>query len=184
MTITRVLPEDAKELLAVYAPYVTDTAVSFEYEVPSVEEFRERIVTISAKYPYLKAVKDGEIVGYAYAHTFLPRPAYQYSVETTIYLRKDVKRQGIGRELYTALEASLRSMNIMNMNACIAVTDTEDERLTNDSFRFHEKMGFRLIGTFHKSGYKFGTWYDMIWMEKLLAPDCENPPEVLWGKWK
>ena len=170
MTILKVDPSDASELLNIYAPYVRDTAVSFEYEVPTEEEFKERIINISKRYPYLKAVDDnGEILGYAYATAFKTRKAYDWSVESTIYIRGDRRKSGIGRKLYTALEDALREMGILNMNACIAMPPIEDEHLTKDSFYFHEKLGFELVGTFHKSGYKFDTWYDMIWMEKMIG---------------
>ena len=168
MTIEKATIDDAEELLAIYAPYVRDTAVSFEYVVPSVEEFVDRILQISAKYPYIKAVEDGKIIGYAYANTFKGRKAYDWSVETTIYVRGDAKRNGIGRRLYGCLEQSLKKMGVLNMNACIAVPECEDSHLTKDSQLFHEKMGYRLVGKFSKCGFKFGTWIDMVWMEKLL----------------
>ena len=100
MNIEKVVLEDAKELLSIYAPYVKETAISFEYEVPTEEEFASRIQHISSKYPYIKAIEDGRILGYAYANTFKGRQAYDWSVETTIYLRQDAKRRGIGRMLY------------------------------------------------------------------------------------
>ena len=177
--------EDAEALLAIYAPYVEHTAVSFEYEVPTIEEFRSRVEHISAKYPYLKAVTpNGEILGYAYAAEFKWRKAYDYSVETTIYLREDVKRGGIGRALYAALEEGLRSMGILNMNACIALPKEESPRLTMDSIHFHEKLGFSLVGTFHDSGYKFDTWYDMIWMEKMLGAHTAKHAPVAFGAYR
>lgn len=111
---------DARELLDIYAYYVNETAVSFEYEVPSLDEFEARIRGISAKYPYIKAVDDeGIILGYAYAGCFKNRSAYDWSVETTVYVRKDMRRKGIGRMLYTELEKMLCNMGILNMNACI-----------------------------------------------------------------
>ena len=169
MTVEKVTIEDAEELLQIYAPYVKETAISFEYEVPSVEEFADRIRHISSRYPYIKVVEDGKILGYAYADGFKGRKAYDWSVETTIYVRQDCKRQGVGRKLYETLETSLKSMGVLNMNACIASTEQEDKHLTNDSYYFHKKMGFELVGTFHQSGYKFDRWYDMIWMEKLIG---------------
>ena len=183
MTIEKVTIDDAEELLAIYAPYVRDTAVSFEYVVPSVEEFADRILQISAKYPYIKAVEDGKIIGYAYANTFKGRKAYDWSVETTVYVRKDAKRNGTGRRLYECLEQSLRKMGVLNMNACIASTKTDDEFLTNDSMYFHTRMGFTEVGRFHNSGYKFDRWYDMIWMEKMIGPHDANPGEVHFGEW-
>ena len=183
MTIEKVTIDDAEELLAIYAPYVRDTAVSFEYVVPSVEEFADRILQISAKYPYIKAVEDGKIMGYAYANTFKGRKAYDWSVETTIYVRGDAKRNGIGRRLYECLEESLKKMGVLNMNACIASAKVDDEFLTNDSMYFHSRMGFTEVGRFHNSGYKFGRWYDMIWMEKMIGPHDANPGEVHFGEW-
>ena len=183
MTIEKATIDDAEELLAIYAPYVRDTAISFEYVVPSVEDFTDRILQISEKYPYIKAVEDGKIIGYAYANTFKGRKAYDWSVETTVYVRRDAKRNGIGRRLYECLEQSLKKMGVLNMNACIASTKTDDEFLTNDSMYFHSKMGFTEVGCFHNSGYKFGRWYDMIWMEKMIGPHDAHPGEVHFGEW-
>jgi phosphinothricin acetyltransferase len=173
---------DAEKLLEIYAYYVRETAVSFEYDVPTIGEFEKRIADITAKYPYIKAVnEDGAVVGYAYANTFKDRAAYDWSVETTVYVRHDLRRMSIGKLLYRALEERLKNMGILNMNACIAVTSREDGHLTNDSVYFHEKMGFRLVGTFHNSGYKFGTWYDMVWMEKLIGEHTAVQNPVLFG---
>ena len=164
------VPEDAGDLLSIYAPYVTDTAVSFETEVPSEEEFRGRIEHTLQRYPYLKAVsQDGRILGYAYAGVFKDRAAYDHCVETSIYVREGCHGQGIGRALYEALEEKLKASGIRNLYACIAYpTDEEDEYLTKDSALFHERMGYRLAGRFVQCGFKFGRWYDMIWMEKFL----------------
>ena len=177
--------EDAAGLLAVYAPYVEDTAVTFEYEVPSMEEFRQRISDISAKYPYIKAVgDDGSILGYAYAGTFNPRRAYDWSGETTVYVRRDDRHHGVGRALYEKLEELLRGMGILNMNACIASPKCEDPYLTDDSIRFHHRMGFTDVGLFHDSGYKFGHWYDMIWMEKMIGEHTDDQKAVSFGAYR
>ncbi len=184
MQIEKVTMEDAEELLEIYAPYVRDTAISFEYEIPSLEEFKERIHHISSKFPYIKAVEDGRILGYAYAGEFKGREAYNWSVETTIYLREDARGKGVGRVLYTALEESLKSMGILNMNACIAFPNQEDAHLGKDSYYFHKKMGFELVGTFHNSGYKFHTWYDMIWMEKMIGVHKSDQENVQYGEWE
>lgn len=186
MKIEKVTVADTEKLLEIYAPYVTDTAITFEYEVPSKEEFENRIRNISAKFPYIKAVDDdGKILGYAYASTFKGRSAYDWSVETTIYLRDGQKRNGYGSKLYLALEEALRNMGILNANACIAyLKDGEtDPHLSNDSFFFHKKLGYQLVGTFHDSGYKFGKWYDMIWMEKMLGDHTDSPAPVDFGNW-
>lgn len=160
--------EDARDLLAIYAPYVEDTAITYEYDVPSEEEFAQRIADTLRRYPYLVACDDGRIVGYAYAGTFKGRRAYDCSVETSIYIDRGCYGRGIGRLLYEALEARLMRQGITNMYACIAYTGHEDEYLTNDSVRFHERMGFELCGTFHRCAVKFGRVYDMVWMEKFI----------------
>ena len=183
MTIEKVTLQDAEVLLEIYAPYVHNTAISFEYEVPTVTEFRDRIRKISSKYPYLKAFQEGEVVGYAYANTFKGIQAYDWSVETTVYVKKDCKRMGIGRALYNQLEKSLKSMGILNMNACIAVPVCEDPYLSDDSFYFHSNLGFSIVGRFHNSGYKFDRWYDMIWMEKIIGNHEMEPFEVRFGQW-
>ncbi|MGN0214343.1 MAG: GNAT family N-acetyltransferase [Muribaculaceae bacterium] len=161
---------DAEDLLGIYAPYVLNTAVTFEYDVPSVDEFARRVAAISAKYPYLVAECGGTIVGYAYASVFKDRAAYQWSVETSIYLRPDVHRRGIGTKLYEALEQRLKEQGILNMNACISYpVAAADPYLTLQSVQFHERMGFARVAHFHKCGLKFGRWYDMVWMERLIG---------------
>ena len=169
---------DAEKLLEIYKPYVEKTAITFEYEVPSLEEFALRIDNTLKKYPYLVALKDGKIIGYAYASEFKGRAAYDWAVETSIYIAEDAKGMGTGKRLYECLEKSLAFQNILNMNACIACTDNEDENLTNGSIAFHEKMGFLTVGRFHAVGYKFGKWYDMIWMEKHIGDHNENSRTV------
>ncbi len=170
---------DARALLDIYTPYVTDTAITFEYEPPALEEFIMRMQIIQQKYPYLVAECDGEILGYAYAGTFKARAAYDWSVETTIYIKKDQKQKGIGKALYRVLEQILKAQGIVNMNACIAYTEQEDDYLTNDSKFFHEKTGYQLVAHFHKCGYKYNRWYDMIWMEKMLGEHLEYQPKVV-----
>ncbi|MDY4001203.1 N-acetyltransferase family protein [Streptococcus orisratti] len=167
--IREVALEDAADLLQIYAYYVEKTAITFEYEIPSLEEFQGRIQKISAFYPYLVAEDEGTILGYAYASSFHPRAAYAWSAEATVYLSNTARGAGIGRLLYEQLENRLKKMGVLNLNACIATTDHEDPYLTNGSQKFHEALGFRLVGKFHQSGYKFQTWYDMIWMEKMLG---------------
>ena len=161
--------EDAKDLLAIYRYYVEKMAITFEYEVPSLEEFQERMRSIMAFYPYLVAEEAGQILGYAYASSFHPRVAYAWSAEATVYLDKAARGKGVGRQIYCALEEYLIKMGILNLNACIASTETEDAYLTNGSEKFHRALGYQLVGKFHQSGYKFNHWYDMIWMEKMLG---------------
>lgn len=169
---------DAEKLLGIYAYYVENTAITFEYEVPSVDEFRRRICHTLSKYPYLVSEEDGLITGYAYAGVFKERRAYDWAVETTIYIARDARKTGFGKKLYIALENALALQNITNLNACIGVPVIEDEYLTNDSANFHKHMGYRSVGEFHKCGYKFGRWYNMVWMEKIIAEHPDIPPEI------
>lgn len=171
--------EDASRLLEIYRPYIEKTAVSFEYTVPSVEKFEERIVQVTKRYPWLAAEQNGEILGYAYASRFHERAAYDWAVETSVYVDADARKIGLGKTLYKMLERVLAEQNILNLNACIAYTEKEDEYLTNDSIRFHQCLGYREVGRFHQCGYKFGRWYDMIWMEKMIGEHTGNPLPVL-----
>lgn len=164
--------EDASSLLGIYAPYVTETAITFEYEVPTVAEFSRRITGTLSRYPYLVAESGETALGYAYAAPFKERAAYGWAVETTIYLRQDCRGAGLGRTLYLQLEELLRRQNILNANACIAYPNP-------DSIGFHERLGYRTVGHFTRCGYKLGRWYDMIWMEKLLADHPNTPKPVI-----
>ena len=176
--IRTVTPDDAERLLSIYEPYVLNTAITFEYEVPSLEEFRERISHTLEKYPYLCIEEDGKILGYAYAGSFKERAAYQWSVELSIYLDKDSHGQGLGRALYASLESELKKMGIVNLYACIAYPEKDDEYLTNNSVDFHSHLGFKKVGDFKKCASKFGRWYHMTWMEKIIGEHKENPCKV------
>lgn len=178
ITIRTATPADAPALLAIYAPYITDTAVSFEYDVPSVEEFANRIRGTLKKYPYLVAEVDGQIVGYCYVGILHGRQAYDWSVETSIYIDQNCKRMGIGRKLHDALEQALSAMGILNLYACIAFPIGKDPYLTEDSVHFHEHLGYTHTAHFHKCGYKFNRWYDIVWMEKTIGEHKEKQPEV------
>ncbi len=179
MQIRVATEEDAEELLQIYRPYVEETVITFEYEVPSAEEFRQRITHTLEKYPYLVAEKEGRIVGYAYASAFKERAAYDWAVETTIYLAKGSRKKGIGRNIYNALEDALRMQHILNLNACIGYPEVEDEYLTKNSADFHAHLGYRLVGEFKQCGYKFGRWYNMVWMEKMTGEHGEKPEPVI-----
>lgn len=168
-------PSDAEAILNIYAPYIKNTAITFEYEVPSVEEFQKRIIHTLKKYPYLLALKGGEIIGYAYAGPLHVRAAYAWSVETSIYVKKDYKGKGTGRTLYEALEYVLKKQNVINSNACIAYPEKEDQFLTRDSVKFHSRLGYQKVAEFHQCAYKFGTWYNMVWMEKFLSEHPRKP---------
>lgn len=197
-------PEDAEALLAIYSPYVEETAITFEYEVPGVEEFRARIAHTLATYPYIVAVEENKIIGYAYVGRLHERAAYDWTVETSIYVDRSARKQGLGRQLYERLEAILRAMNIISVNACIAYPGSmnataqdrmhedhregpadsgasigEDPYLNTNSPDFHAHLGYQLVGHFHACAYKFDRWYDMIWMEKWIAPHPAKPEAMI-----
>lgn len=271
-------PEDAEALRTIYAPYVEETAITFEYQVPSVEAFRARIAHTLATYPYIVAVEEQEanvgtgrvdgasascldraeanagtghvdgapassapasgagavtgthrtserIIGYAYVGRLHERAAYDWSVETSIYVDRCARKHGLGRQLYERLEAILRAMNIISVNACIAYPGTmnptvdaataadrlqnahigigdpntadrtrkdpregsadsgvdigEDPYLNTNSPDFHAHLGYQLVGHFHACAYKFDRWYDMIWMEKWIAPHPAKPEAMI-----
>lgn len=160
--------KDAPTLLEIYTPYVEQTAITFEYEVPTLEEFETRIRNTLSQYPYLVAEEASGILGYAYASPFKTRAAYAWSVETSIYVKSGIHKQGIGTALYQALERLLAQQHVCNLCACIAYPNPP-------SIAFHEKMGYRLIAHFTKSGFKQNAWYDMVWMEKELCPHTIPP---------
>lgn len=172
ITIRTAKLSDAGQLLKIYAPYVLDTAVTFEYHVPSLEEFTQRMQNTLTQYPYLVALINGQIIGYSYADSFKSRAAYHWSVETSIYVDMHCRGKGVGTKLYLALESLLKKQNICNLCACIAFPNP-------DSIAFHEVFGYKLCAHFHKSGYKNGIWHDMVWMEKTLCEHTEHPPDFI-----
>lgn len=169
---------DAKELVEIYDHYVKNTAVSFEYETPNLEEFQRRMKKTMESYPYLVVLKDGKIAGYAYAGPFVGRAAYRFGCELTIYLSRNCKNCGLGRKLYEALEQELKKMGFLYLYACIGLPEKEDEYLTDNSAQFHSHLGFREVGRFQYCGYKFQRWYHMIWMEKVVGERMEQQTTV------
>ena len=166
--------EDASRILEIYAYYVEHTAISFEYDVPTLAEFQTRMTNTMKRYPYLVVEKDGVIRGYTYAGPFVGRAAYGWSCELTIYLDHTALKCGLGRKLYEELEARLGRMGVLNLYACIGYPDMEDEYLNRNSAEFHAHLGFSTVGEFHKCGYKFGRWYNMIWMEKIIGQHLDS----------
>ena len=160
--------EDAERLVEIYSYYVLNTAVSFEYEVPGIEEFKERIRKIKAKYPYLVCIKDDKIIGYAYAGAYSTREAYSWTVTTSIYIDKDYRRCKAGSALYKALEEELKKQGIVNLLAGVAFIEEEDEYLSHDSCKFHIKEGYSQVAHMKSVGRKFGRWYDLLWYQKKL----------------
>ena len=165
--------EDAAELLKIYKPYVEKTAVTFEYEVPTIEEFAYRIEKTVAAFPYILAIKNDRIIGYAYAGRYRERAAYDWVVELSIYLDESERHRGTGTVLYKKLLSLLSLLNYQRAYACITSPNPK-------SIAFHEKCGFESIGIFPKSGYKFNQWYGIQWMDKSLqVDDTVNPIETI-----
>lgn len=172
MTLRFATPADAAALLEIYAPYVEHTSVSFETEAPSLGEFTRRIVEITSAFPYLVAEEDGQILGYAYAHPYHERSAFRYTVETSIYIRQDHLRSGLGTSLYGALLDLLSLQGVET--ACALIT------LPNDrSIAFHEKMGFLPGGSLPQVGYKFGNWYGLAYLYRRLKDANQVPGALL-----
>lgn len=169
--------EDAEALLNIYAYYVLHTAVTFEYEVPTIEEFRNRIKTTLQNYPYYVAITEGRIVGYIYAGRLGTRAAYAWSAITSIYIDRQFHGMGIGKKLYAELEKTLAKQHVVNVYARVADPIEEDEYLTHNSEHFHKAIGYEISGRWHKCGNKFGRWYNLIEMEKFIGEHI-CPPEV------
>ena len=166
-------PADASSLLAIYAPYVRDTFITFEYDVPTEENFAGRIEQTLRRYPYIVACgEDGAILGYAYLGAFHAREAYDWAAETSIYVDEAARGRHVGALLHDALEEAARICGLTNLEACIAYPDQ------GGSVGFHERMGYRMVGRFEECGYKLGAWRDMLWMEKHIAPHAETPAPV------
>ena len=168
LTIRTASVSDAPALLSIYAPYVEKTAVTFADTVPSPEEFQTRIAHTLDRYPYLVAERNREIIGYAYASAFKERAAYDWAVETSVYVSENARGTGAGTTLYKALEQALEKQNVLNVNACISYPNP-------GSISFHEKLGYKTVGHFTRCGYKLDQWWDMIWMEKMLGEHPASP---------
>ena len=168
MHLRFVTPADAPALRDIYAPYVLHTPLTFEAALPSAEEVCRRITATLEAYPYLAAVENGEIVGYAYAGRVRSREAYDWSVELSVYVREDCRGRGFGRRLYGCL---LELLTLQNVHMAYGVVALPNEA----SHGLHMAMGFRLLARFPEMGYKMGAWRDIGWYEKALAP-AQVPP--------
>jgi phosphinothricin acetyltransferase len=162
---------DAKAIQAIYQPYVTETAITFEVDVPTVLEFERRITKTLARYPYLVAEVDGKVLGYAYASTYYARAVYDWTVELSIYISKEARGQGIGSALYDALEEELKARGYLRFLACIALPNVA-------SIAMHEKRGYVQVAHFPKVGYKFEQWHDIVWMQKTIEGPINTLKEV------
>ena len=152
---------DVPAMLAIYAPYVLETTVTFEYAVPTPSEFEDRFSAVTEKLPWLVWEEKGAVLGYAYASLPFTRAAYAWCAEPSIYLRSDARGRGIGKRLYAALEAILLELGYVVSYAIITGENTP-------SLAFHYALGYRKCGELVNSGQKFGRWLDVYWLEKRL----------------
>ena len=164
-------PADAAAVAAIYAPFCLETAVSFETTPPDEGQMRERINTLTQRYPWLVAVSEtGDVLGYAYAGKHRERAAYRWSVDFTAYLAPEAKRRGIGTALYRALMKICQSLGYCRAFAGITLPNEA-------SVRLHEKIGFRAIGVYRRVGFKLGRWHDVGWWSLDLLPKEDAPRE-------
>ena len=150
---------DAADILAVYAPYIEKTAITFETAVPALEAFKRRVEGIAAEFPYLLLEIDGELAGYAYAHKQAERAAFGWNAELSIYLKESFTGRGLGRALYRLLEELLEMQGYINFYGVITSSNA-------GSIALHEKMGYRIVGVHERTGYKFGQWHGVTWMHR------------------
>lgn len=156
-------PDDAGAILAIYAPLITDTIISFETDVPSIEEMEGRIRNTLETHPYLVAEHQGELAGFAYAGPHRTRNAYRLSVDVTVYVAEAARGKGIGKALYSALFENLGEAGYHAAFAGIALPNPASEAL-------HRSVGFEPVGTYKEVGFKFGTWHDVRWWQRLVVP--------------
>lgn len=168
MIIRFAQPADVPDILAIYAPYITESTMSFEYEVPTITEFAGRVQTIQQQFPYLVAELNGQVLGYAYGSKHRDRTAYQWSAETSVYVHPDGHRRGIARQLYTTLFELLRRQGYYNAFAGVTLPNFASEA-------FHRSMGFEPVGIYQNIGYKFGAWRSVAWLQLVLQPYENNP---------
>ena len=172
MRIRRATPDDAAAIADIYAPYVHESAITFETEPPGPAEIAARMTDGAGLYPWLVAEEEeGEVAGYAYAAAFRTRAAYRFSVETTVYLRPDAQGRGLGTELYRPLLDILERQGFTQAIAAIALPNAA-------SVRLHERLGFRHAGTYHQVGWKLGSWIDVGLWQRPLAVAQVPPPEL------
>jgi phosphinothricin acetyltransferase len=161
-------PSDAAAILDIYGPYIRDTSITFETEVPTLSEFGARINYYLENWPWLVYEKNGIIAGYAYASRYRERVAYQWGVECSVYIHEQFQRMGIARDLYTKLFTILKLQGFTTVYAVI--------NLPNDpSVAFHETMGFRYFATYEKVGYKLGKWKNVGWWQLQLNEYLNEP---------
>ena len=174
-TIREAVLGDAAALLDIYAPYIKDTVITFEYNVPTAEEFAARIGETAALHPYIVCERGGQIVGYAYAHRIRERAAYDWAAELSIYLAPEAQGQGVGTALYQCLTDLLVLQQMRVLYGCVTLPNGKSQKL-------HEKLGFSLVGVWHGSGWKRNGWHDVGWFEKRIGACCIPQPVVPFEK--
>ncbi len=160
---------DVTATLEVYKPYVLNTIISFEYKVPALEEYLQRIKTNTSEFPWLVCLQNNIIIGYAYASKHRYRTAYQWSPESTVYMSSEFHRKGVARILYETLFSLLRLQGYFNVYAGVGLPNEK-------SVGFHKALGFEEIGVFKKVGFKLGNWHDTQWFQLHLSEHINNPP--------
>lgn len=168
MLIRLATPLDGPALAAIYRPSVVERVTSFELDPPDGAEMAHRVERCLARTPWLVAEREGVVVGYAYAGLHRERPAYQWSVETSAYVRDDAHRSGVARALYGSLFALLALQGFRNAYAGITLPNAASEG-------FHLAFGFTPVGVYHGVGYKFGAWHDVLWLERAILPRITEP---------
>jgi phosphinothricin acetyltransferase len=166
-TVRLATPEDAEQVQAIYAPYCY-TPISFELGPPSVEDMRSRLAKVLHQYPWLLCEDGGEVLGYAYASQHRERPAYRWSVDSTVYVRQGGQRRGVGRALYASLLAVLPLQGYVNTYAGVTLPNPA-------SVGLHEAMGFQPVGVYRQVGFKCGAWHDVAWFQRPLRPRPGEP---------
>ena len=172
MSVRPATVQDLSRILEIYGPYVENTAISFEYTVPSLEDFTQRFLGITAQFPWLVWEEKGTILGYAYGSLPFERAAYQWSAEASIYLCPEAWGKGIGKKLYAALEQLLQRQGYRKVYAIITTANEA-------SIAFHRAVGYRHTATMPDCGYKFGKWHGTVWMEKDLNTWDAPPREPI-----
>jgi L-amino acid N-acyltransferase YncA len=174
LTMTAVIrlatPNDAVGVQAIYAPIVRDTAISFELEPPTVEDMAKRMAETLARLPWLVCEHRGDILGYVYASQHRTRPAYQWSVDVSVYVHGQARRAGVGRALYRSLFALLALQGFYNAYAGITLPNPA-------SVGLHESLGFQAVGVYRAVGYKLGAWHDVGWWQ-LTLQERVTPPQL------
>ena len=166
-----VTAEDASKILEIYKYYIENTTITFEYDVPTFVEFKERIKNTLLEYPYIVCEYKNEILGYAYAHKVWMRAAYQWDAELSVYIDKDYTGNGLGKKLYKILMEILKLQNVVNVYGCVTYPNENSDKL-------HESFGFKKVGIFENSGYKFGKWIGVTWFHKAIL-EYEKKPRKL-----